>query len=71
MCVPEESEQEHQRMLACAEGIYRRGLLSVMLLAGQDYHGRLLKHDIKLVSGQNEYKKFLQSVIVGFRLVVA
>jgi seryl-tRNA synthetase len=61
MCRPEDSEQEHQRMLACAEGILQAlGLhYRVMLLAGQDASWASAKtYDIEIwCPGQNEYKE--------------
>jgi seryl-tRNA synthetase len=61
MCNPENSEQEHQRMLACAEGILQAlGLhYRVMLLAGQDASWASAKtYDIEIwCPGQNEYKE--------------
>jgi len=61
MCNPEDSEQEHQRMLACAEGILQTlGLhYRVMLLAGQDASWSSAKtYDIEIwCPGQNEYKE--------------
>jgi seryl-tRNA synthetase len=61
MCNPENSEQEHQRMLACAEGILQAlGLhYRVMLLAGQDASWASAKtYDLEVwLPGQNEYKE--------------
>ena len=61
MCAPENSEQEHQRMLACAEGILQAlGLhYRVMLLAGQDASWASAKtYDLEVwLPGQNEYKE--------------
>jgi len=61
MCVPEDSESEHQRMLACAEGILQAlGLhYRVVLLAGQDASWASAKtYDIEIwCPGQNEYKE--------------
>lgn len=61
MCNPEDSEGEHQRMLACAEGILQAlGLhYRVMLLAGQDASWASAKtYDIEIwCPGQNEYKE--------------
>jgi seryl-tRNA synthetase len=61
MCNPENSEQEHQRMLACAEGVLQAlGLhYRVMLLAGQDASWASAKtYDIEIwCPGQNEYKE--------------
>ncbi|HLW72742.1 MAG TPA: serine--tRNA ligase [Candidatus Babeliales bacterium] len=61
MCNPDNSEQEHQRMLACAEGILQAlGLhYRVMLLAGQDASWASAKtYDIEIwCPGQNEYKE--------------
>jgi seryl-tRNA synthetase len=61
MCIPENSEQEHQRMLACAEGILQAlGLhYRVMLLAGQDASWASAKtYDLEVwLPGQNEYKE--------------
>lgn len=61
MCTPEESEQEHQRMLACAEGVLQAlGLhYRVMLLAGQDSSWASAKtYDLEVwCPGQNEYKE--------------
>src|SRR4030095_8150064 len=60
-CAPENSEQEHQRMLACAEGILQAlGLhYRVMLLAGQDASWASAKtYDLEVwLPGQNEYKE--------------
>lgn len=61
MCLPENSEQEHQRMLACAEGILQAlGLhYRVVLLAGQDASWASAKtYDLEVwCPGQNEYKE--------------
>jgi len=61
MCEPEKSEQEHQRMLACAEGILQAlGLhYRVMLLAGQDASWASAKtYDLEVwCPGQGEYKE--------------
>jgi seryl-tRNA synthetase len=61
MCDPHDSEQEHQRMLACAEGILQAlGLhYRVMLLAGQDASWASAKtYDLEVwLPGQNEYKE--------------
>ncbi len=61
LCSPETSEQEHERMLACAEGILQAlGLhYRVMLLAGQDASWASAKtYDIEIwCPGQNEYKE--------------
>jgi seryl-tRNA synthetase len=61
MCDPETSEQEHQRMLACAEGILQAlGLhYRVMLLAGQDASWASAKtYDLEVwCPGQGEYKE--------------
>jgi seryl-tRNA synthetase len=61
MCEPENSEQEHQRMLACAEGILQAlGLhYRVMLLAAQDASWASAKtYDLEVwLPGQNEYKE--------------
>ena len=61
MCQPHNSEQEHQRMLACAEGILQAlGLhYRVMLLAGQDASWASAKtYDLEVwLPGQNEYKE--------------
>lgn len=61
MCHPDNSEQEHQRMLACAEGILQAlGLhYRVVLLAGQDASWASAKtYDLEVwCPGQNEYKE--------------
>jgi len=61
MCHPDDSEQEHQRMLACAEGILQAlGLhYRVVLLAGQDASWASAKtYDLEVwCPGQNEYKE--------------
>ncbi|HSC25033.1 MAG TPA: serine--tRNA ligase [Candidatus Babeliales bacterium] len=61
LCDPEKSEQEHERMLACAEGILQAlGLhYRVMLLAAQDASWSSAKtYDIEIwCPGQNEYKE--------------
>ncbi len=61
MCEPEKSEEEHQRMLACAEGILQAlGLhYRVMLLAGQDASWASAKtYDLEVwCPGQGEYKE--------------
>jgi seryl-tRNA synthetase len=61
MCAPENSQQEHERMLACAEGILQAlGLhYRVMLLAGQDASWASAKtYDLEVwLPGQNEYKE--------------
>lgn len=61
MCNPADSEQEHQRMLACAEGILQAlGLhYRVMLLAGQDASWASAKtYDLEVwCPGQGEYKE--------------
>lgn len=61
MCAPANSEEEHQRMLACAEGILQAlGLhYRVMLLAGQDASWASAKtYDLEVwLPGQNEYKE--------------
>src|SRR5579863_1020303 len=61
MCNPDNSEQEHERMLACAEGILQAlGLhYRVMLLAAQDASWASAKtYDIEVwLPGQNEYKE--------------
>ena len=61
MCQPEDSEQEHQRMLACAESILQAlGLhYRVVLLAGQDASWASAKtFDLEVwCPGQNEYKE--------------
>lgn len=61
MCNPENSEQEHQRMLACAEGILQAlGLhYRVVLLAGQDASWTSAKtYDLEVwCPGQGEYKE--------------
>ena len=61
MCNPEDSEQEQQRMLACAEGILQAlGLhYRVVLLAGQDASWASAKtYDLEVwCPGQGEYKE--------------
>lgn len=61
MCDPNKSEEEHQRMLACAEGILQAlGLhYRVMLLAGQDASWASAKtYDLEVwCPGQGEYKE--------------
>jgi seryl-tRNA synthetase len=61
LCSPEDSWQEHERMLACAEEIMQKlGLhYRVVLLAGQDASFSSAKtYDLEIwCPGQNEYKE--------------
>jgi seryl-tRNA synthetase len=61
LCAPEDSWQEHERMLACAEEIMQKlGLhYRVVLLAGQDASFSSAKtYDLEIwCPGQNEYKE--------------
>lgn len=61
LCAPEQSWQEHERMLACAEEImHKLGLhYRVVLLAGQDASFSSAKtYDLEIwCPGQNEYKE--------------